>query len=101
MSDKPYTLPNYDIDSFEEVLLAILKLGKHNSDTGGMFKPKDEVDSLQCFLGTVFDFGGLPKNEATCLNVTLGLPVGDHKVEVSDNPVDAFWSVSMYNMRGF
>ena len=72
------------------MLLATLELGKHYTETDGMFGSKDEVDSLQHFLGTAFGFGGLPENEATYLNVNPGLPVGAYKVEVGDVPVDAF-----------
>ena len=66
-----------------------------------MFGPKDEVDSLQHFLGTAYGFGGLPEAEATYLSINPGLPVGGYKIDVGDVPVDAFWSVSMYNARGF
>lgn len=101
VSSIPYIVPSYDMDSFEKVLLATLELGKYNTEADRMFGPKDEVDSLQHFLGTAFGFGGLPESEATYINVNPGLPVGAYKVEVGDVPVDAFWSISMYNARGF
>jgi hypothetical protein len=100
-SAKPYIVPNYDMDSFEKVLLATLELGKYNVEADRMFGPKDEVDSLQHFLGTAYGFGGLPEAEATYLSINPGLPVGGYKIDVGDVPVDAFWSVSMYNARGF
>jgi hypothetical protein len=33
------------------------------------------------------------------LNVDPGLPVGEYKLTVRDVPVDALWSISLYNAR--
>lgn len=35
------------------------------------------------------------------VNVDAGLPVGEHQLTVKDVPVDAFWSINMYNKDGF
>jgi hypothetical protein len=46
-------------------------------------------------------WGGLPESEAYYVNVEPRLPVGAYALNVTDVPVDAFWSVSLYNARGY
>ena len=46
-------------------------------------------------------WGGLPEYEAFYLNVEPNLPVGAYRITVKDVPVDAFWSVSVYNKDGY
>ena len=45
--------------------------------------------------------GGLPVEDAYYLNVNPNLPIGEHQITVKDVPVDAFWSISMYNKDGY
>ncbi len=48
-------------------------------------------------------WGGLPDKDATYLNVTPANNDGAtvYKLNVKDVPVDAFWSVSVYNAEGY
>ncbi|MHA3978685.1 DUF1214 domain-containing protein [Halovulum sp. GXIMD14794] len=101
-SSKPFILPNYDEESFDGVLNAALELARYNDDSSRTFGSPDEVLPIKYFLGAAFGWGGLPETQAYYLNVEPGLPQGAYKVEVpSDVPVEAFWSISLYNARGF
>ena len=101
-SSKPFILPNYDQDSFEALVSAALKVGSFVPDSFRMFGARDKVDAVRHFIGTAGGWGGLPESEAFYLNVDPGLPPGEYKIEVSaDVPVAAFWSISLYNARGF
>jgi len=71
-------------------------------DSFRMFGTKAEVDPVRHFLGTAGGWGGLPETKAFYNGVEPGLPVGAYKIEVpADVPVEAFWSVSLYNAAGF
>jgi len=100
-SAKPYTHPNYDKETYKVIYEALLILGKGMTDTSATFGKKEDVDPVRHLLGTAWGWGGLPEEEAYYLNVEPNLPVGAYQLTVKDVPVDAFWSVSMYNKDGY
>ena len=101
-SEAPFILPDYDQESFEGLLRAVIEIGRYAPDSFRVFGSRDAVDPVRHFLGTAVGWGGLPEQEAFYLNVEPGLPVGEYRIDVpADVPVGAFWSVSLYNAAGF
>lgn len=100
-SAEPFVLPDYDAVSFDATRDALLALARGVPGFDRAFGRSDEVDPVRHLIGTAAGWGGLPSTEATYLNVDPGRPVGAYALTVGDVPVDAFWSIALYNAEGF
>jgi hypothetical protein len=100
-SARPYTHPDYDQASYEETFRAVIDLSRGVSGFERAFGKKEDVGEVRHLIGTAAGWGGLPEAEAYYINVEPNLPVGAYQITVKDVPVDAFWSISLYNKDGF
>jgi hypothetical protein len=97
----PFEHLDYDTDSMDATRRALVQLAGGIEGFDRTFGQRDEVDEVRHLLGTAAGWGGLPEREAFYLNHGPGLAVQDYDLRVADVPVDAFWSISMYNRDGF
>lgn len=100
-SDAPFTAPEYDLPSLDATRRSLLELSRGLTNFIGAFGKKSEVDPVKHLIGTASGWGGLPVSEAFYINVDPGLPVEDFVLTARDVPVDAFWSVTVYNADGY
>lgn len=100
-SAEPFVMPKYDMQSYQDTLKPLLELAKGLPDTRRTFGSKQEVDPVRFLIGSAYGWGGLPVEEAFYLNVNPDLPIGEYQITAKDVPVDAFWSVSVYNKDGY
>lgn len=96
-----FPLPDYDEQSQTETRDALLALARGITTYDHSFGTAAEVDPIRHLLGTASGWGGLPEYEATYVNFDERLPVGEYRLRLNDVPVDAFWSVSLYNAAGY
>jgi hypothetical protein len=100
-SAEPFVMPDYDEKTFDTARNALLELAALPGEVSCTFGTRESVNPVHHLLGTAFGWGGLPESEAVYVNVNPGLPVGDYQINVGEVPVDAFWSVTIYNSEGF
>lgn len=98
-----YEVPNWDTVSQDKVRQALLSLGAMLADSRGMFGRKEQVDPVRHLIGTAASWGDAPESDAIYLNITPNQNNGRviYRTTLDHIPVDGFWSVSVYNAKGY
>jgi hypothetical protein len=96
-------LPNWDPTSQKQIRDALLVLARYAGGFKNAFGTRDQVDPVRHLIGTAAGWGGNPDKDATYLSFTPARNDGRtiYRLDVKDVPVDAFWSVSVYNAEGY
>ncbi len=82
---------------------AINVLASTKTDASTMFGQKSKLNPIDHMLGAAYGWGGNPKSAAIYLN---GVPKENdgktpHVVTAKNVPVNGFWSITVYNEKGF
>jgi hypothetical protein len=98
-----FETPNWHQASQTKVRDALLVLAQTIPDSKGMFGSREQVDPVRHLVGAATGWGGNPEKDATYITVVP--PKNDgatvYRLTVRDVPVDGFWSVTMYNAKGY
>lgn len=96
-------LPNWDESSLKEIREALLVLSKHTGFDHA-FGTEAQVDPIHHLIGTAAGWGGNPDKDASYRGMSPAKNDGKtvYRLKVPAKvPVDAFWSISVYNAKGF
>jgi len=99
-----FEIPNWDAAARDEIRNLLLKLAARAGSTNEeRFGARDKVDPIQHLLTTAAGWGGNPREAAVYAGGASASNDGKtvHRLTVKDVPVDGFWSISIYNARGF
>jgi para-nitrobenzyl esterase len=95
---------NWDTTSQGKIREALNVLGSFKGQTpGNMFGTKSEVNPVLHLIGSAIGWGGNPGYAAVYQGAYPKANDGRivHTITVKDVPVDGFWSLSVYNEKGF
>ena len=97
-----FEVPAWKIEEVEEARSVINVTGSTVQDWGKAFGVKEELDTVYWMLGAAYGWGGLPAKAATYQNVVPEQNDGQtaYTLTAKDVPVDAFWSVTLYDDKG-
>jgi hypothetical protein len=98
-----FEVPNWDPVSQQKIRDPLVALYATLPDQNRMFGTKEQVDPIRRLIGAAGGWGGNPEKEATYINVTPAKNDGKtiYRLKVGNVPVDGFWSISLYNAKGF
>lgn len=98
-----FEIPKWDKSSQDKVREGLMTLASTIHEFHKAFGTRQQVDPVTFLIGAAAGWGGNPDKEAKYVNLNVPNPDGKqvYKLTVKDVPVDGFWSISVYNAKGY
>ena len=98
-----FEIPNWNKEDVEKMRATINVVGATVTESSKFFGRKENLDPVYWMLGAALGWGGLPAEAAT---YAINFPEKNdgktpYTLTLSDVPVHGFWSVTLYDDKGY
>ena len=100
-SSRKYQRANYDSGSRNTTRELFRQLGAGLGDASFCNGKESEVKETRHKICAAIGWGGLPTYEVVYVKNNEKRALGDYQLQLKDVPVEGFWSISIYNDKGY